>query len=170
MDRPAVLVTGKATEAPRHSALVAPQAVPLVLFYSFQILYETPDVTLPSQAPASLVFPSCTKGAMPGQAFLLYFADWLSIFLILSYLVTFHKPASLCVNCALWEIYVCAFKEQSVSFLPCRQTRKLFISISTSQLWSLREKVTPPRYTFPKIVFHCVYPLHATSSEASLLP
>lgn len=50
----------------------------LLLFSSvlrIQILYETPAVTLPSQAPASLVFPSCTKGAMPGQAFLLYFAD-----------------------------------------------------------------------------------------------
>ena len=50
-----------------------------LLFFSsvirIQILYETPDLPLPSQAPASLVFPSCTKGARPGRAFLLSFAD-----------------------------------------------------------------------------------------------
>lgn len=62
---------GLGEEELRLLTLAVPQAVPFValLFFSsvirIQILYETPDVTLPSQAPASIVFLCHTKVGRP---------------------------------------------------------------------------------------------------------
>lgn len=122
---------GPAAGELRHLALGAPQAILFasLLFFSnvirIQILYESPDLTCPSQAPALVVFLYCTKVDTLGQTFILsllteYAAVWAS------FLVS-PQPERLCINCTLGAVCIYAFKKQTASFLSRWQIIKLFI-------------------------------------------
>lgn len=58
-----------------------------------------------------------------------FFADWMRISLILSFLVAWYFTSQQdCMICVLWAIYIYAFKEQTALFLPRRLRIKLLIS------------------------------------------
>lgn len=142
-------------------------------------------MTLPSQAPASLLFPCCTKLDVLGKATFSLLTECTSF---LSYLffsrLIFLKPARLCMNCVLWAIYIYAFKEQTALFLPRWQIIKLFISSQYFTETVVFERKchftsTPhsrPLYTQTfthsqrTYIFCCVLPVHIAFSVDTLLP
>lgn len=79
-------------------------------------------MTLLSQAPTSVVFLVALRLTSQGKP--CSFLCWLNVHLsyhIFSGSLILHKPARLCMHCALWAIYIYAFKEETASFLRCWQ-------------------------------------------------